>query len=366
MPTAKSEQRALFILLIASLLLVALVLRPMAIALLLAAVLAGTLWPAHNRLTRWLRGSRRASAAILILLVVLLLAGPIFGLSAFLIREGVDALRFVTQTVQSEGVTGLIGRLPDSLEKWVRAVLSQLGGLEKTQLAGPGGGAASAVGAAVAATGSFVFQMVLMLIALFFFLTQKEALLMWVEEASPLRRGQTQELLAEFRRVSVAVLRSTVLTALVQATAAFVGYLIARVPHPFFFAAVTFFAAMVPAVGAASICVLAAVLLFFTGHTVAAIFLAAWGLFVVGLSDNVVKPMLIKGGMEMHGGVVFFALLGGLAAFGPIGLLLGPLAVALFVAVLRIYRRDYGHGNPPGATPVVDAQTARAELDGRS
>jgi predicted PurR-regulated permease PerM len=61
----------------------------------------------------------------------------------------------------------------------------------------------------------------------------------------------------------------------------------------------------------------------------------------VGLSDNVVKPYLIRGGVSIHGAVVFFALLGGLAAFGPIGLLLGPLVVAFFLAVVRIVRREY-------------------------
>jgi predicted PurR-regulated permease PerM len=75
-----------------------------------------------------------------------------------------------------------------------------------------------------------------------------------------------------------------------------------------------------------------------------ALFLAAWGLVVVALVDNVVKPLLIRGGMETHGAIVFFALIGGLAAFGPIGLLIGPLVVSLFLALLRMYHRDFlGH-----------------------
>jgi len=63
---------------------------------------------------------------------------------------------------------------------------------------------------------------------------------------------------------------------------------------------------------------------------------------VVSMVDNVVKPFVMKGDVEMHGSVLFFALIGGLAAFGITGLLLGPLAIALFLALLRIYRRDYG------------------------
>jgi predicted PurR-regulated permease PerM len=139
-------------------------------------------------------------------------------------------------------------------------------------------------------------------------------------------------------------------TSAVQAAAALIGYLIARVPSPMFFACLTFFVAFIPAVGAASVCLVAAALLLITGHTYMAIFLAIWGVVVVGLIDNVIKPLLIRGGMEIHGGVVFFALIGGLAAFGGIGLLVGPLVVAMFLALLRMYHRDFS----PDDTKVLD------------
>jgi predicted PurR-regulated permease PerM len=169
------------------------------------------------------------------------------------------------------------------------------------------------------------------------------------------------------------VLVSTIATAGVQAVAALVGYLITRVPVPIFFAAVTFFFALVPAIGAATVCLAAALLLLATGHPVGAIVLAAWGLLVVGLADNVVKPLLAKRGMNMHGVIVFFSLLGGLAVFGPIGLLLGPLIVAFFLAVLRIYQRDYGRpsprpgdpATPPENQPVVGHGTALEPSDER-
>lgn len=349
---ARRSQRALFILLVGSIILVALVVRPLAIALFLAAVLAGALWPVHSRLTRLFRGRNKPAAAIVVFLVIALILGPIFGLSAFVVKEASEAIAFITQTVRSEGVEGLVESLPGPAERLVQGILDRVpetqAGSVQEQLTARGGQAAAALGSLVATTGSFVFQAVMMLIALFFFLTQKEALLRWVDQASPLRHGQTRELLVEFRKVTRAVVRSSILTAGVQALAALVGYFIARVPHPLFFASVTFFVALIPAVGAAVVVILSAGLMYLTGHPIAAIFLVIWGVTVVGLSDNIVKPMLIKGGVEMHGAVVFFSLLGGLAAFGAIGLLVGPLAVAFFVALLRIYRRDYGETKPPG------------------
>ena len=62
----------------------------------------------------------------------------------------------------------------------------------------------------------------------------------------------------------------------------------------------------------------------------------------MSLSDNVARPYLLKGGMELHGGLVFFALLGGLAVFGGIGLVVGPLILTFLVAVLKLYRREFG------------------------
>jgi predicted PurR-regulated permease PerM len=150
--------------------------------------------------------------------------------------------------------------------------------------------------------------------------------------------------------------------------AAWLGFLITRVPSPFFFALVTFFFAFVPAIGAAVVCLFAALLLLVTGHPYLAALLAAWGLVVVGLVDNLVKPLLIRRGLEIHGAIVFFSLIGGLATFGAIGLLVGPLSVALFLAVLRIYHRDYraGESHPapsddPSGLRSDDARQSRSE-----
>lgn len=334
--------------LIGALLLVLAVFRPFGGALFLAAVLSMVLWPMHQWLTRRLRGHAGVAAGLLVALVVVLVIGPLVGLSAFVVGETAAAAQFVSETVKSEGVRGLIATLPDSLERQLLRFLQQvqvdtdeLTKAAQQQLTKAGGTAAAAVGAAVSATGSLLFQGTMMVLALFFLLTNKEGIINWLDDASPLRRGQTRELFAEFVRVCKSVIVSSAATALVQALAALVAYLIAGVPHPFFFFALTFIIAFVPAVGAGSVCMLTAGIQFVTGHPWAALFLAIYAVVVVGLVDNVVKPFLIKDGVRMHGAVVFFALLGGLSAFGAMGLLIGPLAVALFLAMLRMYQRDY-------------------------
>jgi predicted PurR-regulated permease PerM len=104
-----------------------------------------------------------------------------------------------------------------------------------------------------------------------------------------------------------------------------------------------------------------ALLMFFLGHPWAALFLALWGLGIVGLIDNVVKPLLIKSGAQLDAAVLFFALIGGLALLGAVGLVVGPLAVALFVAVVTRERRGgAGAGAGSGGSGPVQLISRRS------
>lgn len=326
--------------------LLALVVRPLADSLLMAAVLAAVLSPLHARLTRRLGKRPNIAAGLLVLVVVVVLVGPILGLAAFLLQEGAEALTYLSTVARGQGLRNLIAKLPDSVERVADQGLARMSNINQVlekQLGAQGGKAAATVWAMLSATGSMLFGATMMLIALFFFMAEGGDLAKWFDTALPLRRGQTRELLAEFKKVSFSVIVSSIATSAVQAVAALVGFLIARLPHPIFFAAVTFFTAFIPAIGAATVCLVTGAVLYATGHPTAGIFLGAWGLVIVGLADNVVKPLLIKIGMEMRSAVVFFSLIGGLAAFGSIGLVIGPLVVALFLTMIRIYRRDYRH-----------------------
>lgn len=347
-----AARRFFIVLLVASTVVLAVVVRPLGGALFVAAALATVLAPVHRWLSAKLKQRPRLAAGLLVAGLVVLVLGPLVALSAFVVDESVEGAKFVTETVRSEGVKGLIERLPESVRGVVTSVLSRLpqepGELLQAaaseQGSAQGTKAAGMLGAIVAATGSLVFQSTMMVIALFFLFVDGVKLIRWIDDASPLRKGQTHELLAEFRKVSYAIIVSSLITAAIQAVAALIGYFMTSVPHPVFFALITFVIAFIPAVGAASVCLVAALLLLVTGHPYGALFLALWGFVVVGLVDNVAKPLLMKDDVEMNGAVVFFSLLGGLSAFGAIGLLIGPLAVAFFMALVRMYQRDFANG----------------------
>jgi predicted PurR-regulated permease PerM len=343
-------------LVLTSLVLLAFLVSPFLKPFLFAAVLAGALWPAQQRLSRRLCERRGLAAGLLITTVLVVLVVPVGGTAAFVVAQATEGVRWVSRTLRSEGMEGLAQRLPAPVRGMGQRLLERfsvqeahLTELLQEHLGTQGGSAVQAAADVLSATGSFLFEAVMMLIALYFLLVDGPALVAWLERVSPLQQGQVTELLQEFRQVSGAVLVSSVATAGVQALAALAGYLVARVPAPFFFAVLTFFIAFVPAVGATGVCLAAALLIWATGHPVAALFLAAWGLGVVGLVDNVVKPLIVKRGLQLHGAIIFFALLGGLAAFGAVGLVIGPLIVAFFLALVRMHERDYG--TPPVPSP---------------
>jgi predicted PurR-regulated permease PerM len=336
----------LVVLIIIAIVLLTMVIWPFASAFFIAAVLAGALFPWQKRLSARLRNKRMLAAGILVFGVILTLVLPLATTGAIAVREALEGIGYVRTTMRSEGVQGLINRLPAPFRKLAEDSVGQAMPDEEkptdiSQLAPQGGKAVAAVGNVIQATGTAILQTVMMLIALFFLLTDGASLVNWLSDNVPMRRVQLKELLHEFRTVSVAVLKSTLATAGVQALAASVGYLIARVPNAVFFTLVTFFVGLIPAVGAASVSIVLALTLVISGRPLMGLFLALWGIIVVGLVDNVVKPLLIRGGMEMHGAIVFFSLLGGLAAFGGIGLLAGPLIVAFFVAMVSMVRREF-------------------------
>jgi predicted PurR-regulated permease PerM len=361
------------ILLAGAALLVGAVIAPMIRELLLAVVLASVLRPIQVWLTERFRGRRGIAAGVISLLVVVTVLGPIAMLVAFIIRDGSDGVRFVLDTVHNPRVAELVGWLPDSARD---TVLEAIDGLPRNleEVVGQVGAQGKTVSASVVATGAFLFHGTLMLIALFFTLTHGDEMVSWLDRVSPLAPGQTRELLATSKKVSFSIVVSTIATSAVQAVAALIGFYIAQVPSPIFFASVTFIAAFIPAVGAAVVSLAAALLLYVTGHPYLAIFLSVWGIVVVGLVDNVVKPLLIKRGMEVHGGVVFFSLLGGLATFGAIGLLVGPLVVSMFLALLSMYHRDFSPqkrqvlavpGVPASASPEPATVPPVSEADPR-
>jgi predicted PurR-regulated permease PerM len=335
-----ARRRAQAVVVAAATLLIAAVAFPLWRPLLVAAVLAGVLTPKYDATVQRLHGHRSLVAALFTIATVVLILIPFAGLTMIAVHEAANAIAVVKRTLAAEGMAGLIARAPDPLEGWLHRLLpSQLDAARP--LAAGSRWAMGAMSAALSVVARFGIRLLLMLIAFFFLLRDGRALVEWLIGATPLAPDRVRWMMREFRGVSRSVLGANFVTGAAQAIVATIGFAIGHAPSPVFFGLLTLFSSLVPSVGTMLVTMPVAGLVLLLGRPWSALFLALWGAFVVGLIDNIIRPLLIRGtGQQLNGALVFFSLIGAMSAFGAIGLFLGPLALAFFLAVVRTRRQE--------------------------
>jgi len=312
--------------------------QPLLWALLLGALLA----PVNLRLTRRLGGRAQLASSITTLLTVLLFILPVsrgrHGRSPG--RAAVAAHRAPRARAQ-EG---------DGDRPVARAMARQRAGLARCQyerVARPAAGLVheglqrllqvlmkSGGSAVMSALGTAV-SFVVMLFVLFFVLRDGPALARQVVRMLPIEPRRRTLLWQHLADVTRAVFLGIGVTALAQGVLLGFGFWIAGLPSPLVFGVLGVILALIPMVGPALLWVPAAILLAIQGHQGYAIFLALWGAVVVSLVDNLLRPLLISGRAEVPTLAVFVGVMGGLAAFGFIGLFVGPIVLGLLVALFR-------------------------------
>jgi predicted PurR-regulated permease PerM len=207
------------------------------------------------------------------------------------------------------------------------------------------------------ATLKLLIGLVIMIIALYFFLADGPKMLTTLMHLSPLDDAYENELLAEFIKISRAVVVATLLSALVQGFLMGLGFWVARVHAVFLLASVTAVFALIPFVGAWSVWVPVCLWLFFyEERTVAAVGLAIYGALIVSTSDNVIKALVLHGQSGLHPLLALLSVLGGVAALGPIGILVGPMVVVFLQTLLNIMQRELAvmdaRALAPGGSPA--------------
>jgi predicted PurR-regulated permease PerM len=336
---------SLLVLTLASFVLLAAVGLPLWKPLLVAAALAGGLSHTVDRVARRLGGRRGLSAILIACGVVLLIIVPLSALGLLVVNEALGVIQLGRRILAEKGIEGVMSSLPEQLRGWTDAAVgrwtSQPGGLlSNLPIWSRTGWALGVVADALGSVWQFVLNLALMLVALFFLLRDGPDLVAWLDDNLTLQPGQLRRTLDQLRSVSRSVVGAHFVTGAVQAAVATLGYYFAHVPSPLLFGVVTLIASFIPSIGTALVGLPLAVLLWIIGRGGSALFLVGWTTLVTGLIDNLVRPLLVRGGTKLHGAVIFFSLIGGVLAFGPIGILVGPLAVALFLSVTASARRQ--------------------------
>jgi predicted PurR-regulated permease PerM len=333
-----------FVIVVAALLAIALywMLAPLWGALAWGICLAFLLAPVHRWLTRKLKGRANLSAGIITVLVPLLLAGPLVSLGVAFATQVADLvthlqqqpLRLDTSLLAQLERHPLLGRLAEWLRQNLTATTEQLdgwlvSGAQKLlqSLAATGGNfVLSALGTAV--------EFFVMLFLLFFLLRDGRQLLgraVRLVPMEPQRRGELLKLIGDTTR---AVVYGEVLTALAQGMLVGIGFAIAGLPSAVVFGVLAAVLALLPVGGSAFVWVPAVVFLAATSQWSWAIFMLIWGL-AVSVSDNVMRPLLISSRAPVSILAIFVGVIGGVSAFGMIGVIIGPVLLTVIAALLR-------------------------------
>jgi predicted PurR-regulated permease PerM len=316
------------------------VLQPFLSALLFAGVLAIATWPLFQRLQRTVGGNTTLAASTMLILIVVLVIVPITLLSAAA-AEQIPSLLNVIRSGLQDGVHApavlksvpVIGeRLHAQLESMLidRAQWSAV--LQKFME--PAGRASLAF---VRVLGDGILQLVLVAFIVFFYYRDGNRIVELLRRISERLSGR---LSGEVLRIVTDTTRSVFIgivgTAAAQAAVALIGFLIAGVPGAIMLSVATFVLSVVP-MGPVLVWGGAAIWLYARGETGWAIFMLVWGAVVISSIDNFVKPILIARGSTLSLGMIFLGVLGGVIAFGFIGVILGPVLLALGVALGRAW-----------------------------
>ncbi len=345
-----SEYRAPWIALIAALVvglyLCWRIILPFLDVLMWAAVLATVFQPVHRRLLLRI-GHPGWTAAVSTLLVIVTILGPV----TLIIIAVVDELRSAAAGI---GTSNFLDFNSPVLGPWLRWIdqyvdldrLQNPAFIQEQLEAWTGTLANSTIGVVGGAL-SVVVQTLLVVFTLFYLFRDGDAIRRAFNDMVPLKRSQMRDVTARTREVVGATVYGVIVIALIQGALGSFIFWALGLPSPLLWGVVMFFLSMIPMAGAFLVWAPAALFLALTGAWTRAIVLVAWGVLVVGTIDNVLSPRLVGQRTRMHELLVFFSVLGGLETFGVLGVVLGPVVVAVTLALVEMVRQA---NRPPEET----------------
>ncbi len=310
--------------------------KPFVPAIIWALVLTVLAHPLHDRLDVPLRRWPSLSAALSVIVVTVAIALPATLLVRQVGSEAISSIDSARKLFDTDRWKLVIERFPqlEPVTRWIRREIDI-----DEQVKEATGGVAKGVRGALEKVMDASITALVTLFLLFYFLRDKYRILRAVEQLVPLSPGETGKVRDSIRDTLAAVVFGTLAVAVAQGTLGGLMFWWLDLPAPLLWGSVMAILAILPLFGAALIWIPAAAYLAMKGDWNQALLLVAWGTLVVGLIDNLLYPLLVKNRLRIHTVPVFISVLGGVFVFGATGFVLGPVILAVAIALIDIWRR---------------------------
>jgi predicted PurR-regulated permease PerM len=325
-----------------------LILWPFLGPILWALLLCFLLFPVNRRLRSRLAGRAGAAAAVLTVAVVLGIVLPVAMLASAFVHQGSDLLAKLSATASEYKIARpsdllqvpVVERLLRFVEEKTPVTADQIQGWLVGSLSGFVQFLLTRSRAFFLGALGMVVGLALMLFLLYFFFRDGDRFAERIVRLIPVEERRKKSLMDYLAAVTRAVVLGSVLTALAQGALIGLGFWIAGLPSPVVFGVLAAVCALLPVGGTALVWIPGALVLVAQGRWGWAIGLGTWGALVVGSADNFLRPLLISGRAQITTLPVFLGVVGGVSAFGMIGMFLGPVVIALALALLRFAEED--------------------------
>jgi Predicted permease len=313
----------------------------------LAAILSALSFPIYARCEKMMGNRRVIAAAAVLCLITLLVAVPITFFVAALIPQAGKSISAITLWLTEHHLGDIAAAYLDPLISWANenfpefeiAPVDIRGNL--LDFSRKTGQFVLSYGTIIAGnTLKIVAHFLLVLLFMFYFFLNGPALLKKITYLSPLKTHQTTKVIESMRSVSRSVFVGGLLVAFAQGTVGGMGLAYVGIPG-LFWGTVMGFTSLVPVVGTSLVWVPASIYLYLSGETAHAIMIVVWSIAVVGSIDTILRPLLLRDSTPVPVVFLFISILGGVSAFGMLGILYGPMIIGLVVVMLTIYDEEY-------------------------
>lgn len=311
------------------------VLSPFVTALALSVIIVTICYPLYERIqARVYKRNKSLAAGLTTLLVVLIVVLPLVLISSLFVKELVSFY----QTLEV-GQELTIEKYVLSLESTVQVYLPGFELNLTEQIRQSAEWLARNIGAIFAGTVSTIFMIFISLIGSFYFFRDGREFLKIAIKISPLPDNDDEIIFSRLAKAVRSVATGTVLVSLIQGVLAAVGFAVFGIDRAVLWGAVAAVLAMIPGFGTVTVMIPGIIFLSLTGSPTAAIGLTVWTVITVVVVDNILAPHLMSRGNNLHPFIMLTSVLGGISTFGPIGFIVGPVIVTLFIVLLEVYNQ---------------------------